>query len=124
MNFEGFWEEQTHMVWHYPLTFDLQGILLCMCSVSLVPGKGEWRFLNLSLKHGFAPLCLCHDYYYLDYCHDYYLKVFTRDKDWVLTLFLLLLPFQRANRKLIINALTGAYLSLVLGNAKNYKYPV
>ena len=93
MNFEGFWEEQTHMAWHFPPTFDPQGILLCMCSVSLVPGKGEWRFLNLSLKHGFAPLCLCHDYYldychdyYLDYCHDYYPKVFTRDKDWVLTL--------------------------------------
>ena len=40
------------------------------------------------------------------------------------SLFLLLLPFQRANRKLIINALTGAYLSPVLGNTKNYKYPV
>ena len=122
MNFEGFWEEQTHMVWHYPLTFDLQGILLCMCSVSLVPGKGEWRFLNLSLKHGFAPPCLCHDYY-LDYCHDYYLKVFTRDKHWLFNLFLLLLPFQRANRRLTVNALIGAHLSLVSGNASRCRHP-
>ena len=48
--------------------------------------------------------------------HDCYLKVFTRDKHWLPTLFLLLHSFQRANRKLIVNALTGAYLSLVSGN--------
>ena len=62
-----------------------------MCSISLVPKK-EWgrrrcRSLNPLFKQGFAPLCLCQGYY-LDYCHDYYLKVFTRDKDWLSTLFL------------------------------------
>ena len=29
------------MAWQYPLTFDLQGALLHMCSVSLVPKDGE-----------------------------------------------------------------------------------
>ena len=31
----------------------------------------------------------------------------------------MLLPFLRANRRLIVNALTGAHLSLVSGNADN-----
>ena len=56
------------------------------------------------LKQGFATLCPC---------HDYYCKVLTRDKHWLFTLFLLLLPFRRANRRLIVNALTGAHLALV-----------
>jgi len=42
----------------------------------------------------------------------------TRDKDWLFTLFLLLLPFQRANRRLVVNSSTGTHLSLVSGNAK------
>ena len=65
-----------------------------MCSVSLVPKEWGGRSLNPLLKQGFAPFCLC---------HDYYLTVFTRDKHWLFTLFLLLLPFQRANRRLIVN---------------------
>ena len=36
-----------------------------------------------------------------------------RDKHRLLTLFRLLFPFQRANGRLIKNALTGAHLSLV-----------
>ena len=33
-------------------------------------------------------------------CHDNYLKLFKREKHYPFTLFLLLLPFQRANRRL------------------------
>ena len=36
--------------------------------------------------------------------------------------FLLLLPFQRANRRLLVNALTGAHLSLLSRNASSVKY--
>ena len=39
-------------------------------------------------------------------------------KDWLLTLFLLLLPFLRANRGLVVNYSTGAHLSLASGSAK------
>jgi len=42
---------------------------------------------------------------------------------WLFTLLLLLLPFGKANRKLIANALTGAHLSLVSRNANYFKYP-
>ena len=69
---------------------------------------GEQRALNPLLKQCFAPLCPC---------HDYYLKVFTGDKDRLFTLYLLLLPFRRANRRLIVKAETGAHLSPVSGNA-------
>ena len=75
---------------------------------SLFQKRGEQRSLHPLLKQGFTSLCPC---------HDYYLKVFTRDKHWLFTLFLLLLPFQRANRRLIVNSSTGAHLSLVSGNA-------
>ena len=86
-----------------------------MCSVFLVPkkgggdgevggGSGKQRFHNPLLKQGFAPLFPCCDYY-LDYCHDYYLKVFTRDKDWLFTLFLLFLSFWRENRRLTVKLL-------------------
>ena len=51
-------------------------------------------------------------------CPDSYLQVFTRDKHWLFTLFLLLLPFWRANRRLIVNAVTGAHPSLISGNTK------
>ena len=88
------------MAWHYPLTFDLQGALLPMCSVSLSQKTGKWRSLSSLLKREFAFLCPCHDYYF---------KVFTRDKHWLFTLF----PFRRAN----VNASTGTHPSLVSGNA-------
>ena len=41
-----------------------------------------------------------------------------KDKHWLFTLFLLLLPFQRVNRRLIVNTLTGAHPSLVSRNAE------
>ena len=97
------------MAWPYPLTFDPQGAFLCMCSVSLVPKRG-----SRDLKQDFAPLCPC---------YDYYLKGFTRNKDWLFTLFILLLPLRRGNRRLIVNVLTGAHLSLVSGNANSFTYP-
>ena len=106
------------MAWSYPLTFDPQGAFLCMCSVSLNPKRGRRRSLNPLLNQGFASLCPCHDCY-LDYCHDYHLKVFTRNKHWLFTLFLLFLSFQRSNRRLIVNALTGAHLSLVSEHANS-----
>ena len=58
-------------------------------------------------------------------CPDSYLQVFTRGKHWLFTLFLLLLPFWRANRRLIVNAVTGAHPSLISGNTKGkagYRY--
>ena len=80
------------------------------------PKRRGAESLKPFLKQGFTPLCPCLDYY-LDYCHDYYLKVFTRNKHWLFTLFPLFLPFQRSNRRLTVNALIGAHLSLVSGNA-------
>ena len=56
---------------------------------------------NLLLNQGFASLCPC---------QDYSLEVFTRDKDWLLTLFLLLLQFLRAYRGLVLNSSTGTHL--------------
>ena len=112
------------MAGNYPLTFDTQRAFLPRGRVSLVPQRGDWRSLNPFLNQGFPYFCSCRGYYldycrdyYLDYCRDYYLKVFTGGKDWLFTLFLLLLPFWRANRRLIVNALTGAHLSLISGNA-------
>ena len=110
---KGFWEEQDSLWRHYTLTFDPQGAF-CACIVSpLSQTRGERRFLNPLLKQSFAPLCTC---------HDNYLKVFTRDKHWLFTLFLLLLPFWRANRRLVVNTLTGAHLCLVSENANSFKY--
>ena len=56
---------------------------------------------NLLLRQGFASL---HP------CQDYSLEVFTRDKDWLLTPFLLLLQFLRANRGLVLNSSAGCSL--------------
>ena len=81
---------------------------------------GEERSLNLFVKQDFTPLCPWHDYY-LDYLCDYYLKEFTSDKHLLCTLFLH--PFWRADRRLIVNVLTRAHLSLVLENANRCKYP-
>ena len=108
------------MAWNFPLTFDPKE-LFCLGVVSplsqrRVGGWGECAdSLILYSKQGFAPLCPCHGYY-LDCCHDYYLKVFTRDKDWLFTLFLLLLSFWRENRRLIVKL-------LVSGSAKSCKHP-
>ena len=41
---------------------------------------------------------------------------YLQERDWLFTLFLLLLPFWRAKRRLIVNILTGAHLSLVSGD--------
>ena len=103
---DGFWEEQDSLWPGDILTFDLQG--------ALSPKGGKGRFLNPLLRQGFAPHCPC---------HDYYLRMFTRQKGRLFTRFLLLLPFQRANRRLIVNALTGAHLTLVSGNSNSFKYP-
>ena len=110
------------MAWHCPQTFNPQKAFLCMFSVSFVPKEGEQQSLNPFLTQGFAPLCPCLDYY-LDYCHDCYFKVFTRDKPWLFTPFLLLFSFQRANRRPIVYALTRVQLSLVSGNANSCEYP-
>lgn len=68
----------------------------CMCSVSLTQecSRSIWHFDPL-LKQGLGPLYSC---------HDCYLASSTGDKAWLFTLFLLLLSFRRANRRLIINA--------------------
>ena len=108
---EGFWEEQDSW-WPgiIPWLFTYKESF-CTCIVSpLSQKREEWRSLNPLLKQGFAPLCPC---------YDYYLKVFRRDKHWLFTLFLLLHPFWRSNKRLIVNALTGAHLSLVSGNANS-----
>ena len=80
----------------------------CACVVSpLSQEKEEGDPLNLSSSRVLPPLCPCHYYYF---------TVFTREKYWLFTPLLLLFPFWRANRRLIINSLTGAHLSLVPGN--------
>ena len=97
---------------HYGLAlfpdFWPQGNFLHMCSVSF---KGEWSTLNFTQSFPLFVLATT------------YLKVFIRDKHWLFTLFLLLLPFWRENRRLIVNVLTRAYLSLISENAGSFKYP-
>ena len=85
-----------------------------MCSASLILKTGKWRTCNPSFRQGLASLC---------HCHDYCLEMLTRDKDWLFSLFftlaiyLLLLPFRRAIRRLIVNSSVGAHLSPVPENA-------
>ena len=102
---EGFWEEEDAL---WPgITPDLWPTRSPSALVSCLPWSqktGKWRSLSSLLKREFAFLCPCHDYYF---------KVFTEDKHWLFTLF----PFQRANRKLTVNASTGTHPSLVSGNA-------
>ena len=88
------------MAWHYP---DPQG------AVAPLSQGGEWGSLNPLLKQGFAPLCPYHGI----------TSRSLQDKHWLFILFLLLLPFRRANRRLIVNSSTGAHLLLVSGNAKS-----
>lgn len=87
-----------------------------MCSFSLVPKDGRVRPLNPLLK-GFCPSILAM-IVTLTIAMTIALKVFAGCLP-----FLLLLPFQRANRELIVNALTGAHLSIVSRNADSFKYP-
>ena len=110
------------MAWYYPLNFDPQGAFLHKYNVSLLPKEeGAQNALVLDSVR-VLPLCPCHDYY-LDFCHDCHrvYNVFTRDKAWLFTLFLLLLPFRRANRSPIVNALTGAHPSQEM--LRVVKYP-
>lgn len=111
------------MAWHYPLTFDPHGAFLHMCSVSLVPREGGAEMPLSFTQTGFALLCPCHGYD-LDYGHDYYLKGVYKRQTLALYNVSVRLPFWRANRRLIINALTGAHLPLVAENATSSKYPV
>lgn len=46
------------MAWHYPLTFDIQGTFLRMCSVSLVP-KGGVDIPSSFTQNMVLPLCPC-----------------------------------------------------------------
>ena len=65
------------MAWYYPLIYEPQGAFLHMYIVFPLSQKGgRGRSLNPLPKRDFAPLCPC---------HDYYLKLFTKDKDWLLT---------------------------------------
>ena len=82
---ECFWEEQDSLWPGIIPTFDSKETFSA-CVVSLF----------LDSDRVFASLCPC---------QDYFLEVFTRDKDWLFTLFLLLLPFWRTNWRLIINSL-------------------
>ena len=97
------------MAWRYPLTFDPQGASFAHVSCLPCPKRGGPGHPLILYSDRVLPL-LCP-------YHDYYLKLFTSDKHWLFTLFLLLFPFGRTNRRLIVNALTGAHLSLVSENA-------
>lgn len=66
------------------------------------PKRWSGHPLILYSEQGFAPLSL----------HDYYLKVFKRDKHWLSTLFLLLLPFWSANRRLVVGIHPEAHFFL------------
>ena len=100
---EGFWEKQDSL-WPRVIPWLLthrEPFYACVIS-PLSPKNWEQRCLNSLLNQSFARLCsshdcyldYCHDCYldychdcYLDYCHDYCLKVFTRDKHWLLPCF-------------------------------------
>ena len=80
--------------------FWLQGAFLHRYSASLI-----------LYCEGFSHPSLCP-------CHDYSHEMVTRDKDWLLTVFLWLVPFQRANRRLAVNSSTWVHLSVASGNAR------
>ena len=73
-----------------------------------------WGFF--ALGHGVSPYS-CSSAYCLTGVFQETYWGFTRVKNWLFTLFVLLLLFERACRSLIVNALTGAHQSLVSGNA-------
>ena len=104
---------------HYVLVLSLDFLThkepFCACVASpLSEKRGQGEPLILYSHRVLPPLRPC-----LDYCHDHYLNVFTKDKRWLFTLFLLLFPFCRAKRRLTLNALTRAPLSLVSGNVNS-----
>ena len=74
---------KTHYGLEFFSDFWLQGAFLCMCIVSLI------LYSERNFFFFFASLCPC---------HDYSLEMFTRNKDWLFTLFLLSLPFWIASR--------------------------
>ena len=82
---------------------------------------GRWFTLVWATKEVWDPLIL-YSNRILPLCpwYDYSLKVFTRDKHWLFTLLLLLVPFQRVNNRLTINGLTGVHPSLVSGNVNTF----
>ena len=71
------------MAWNYSLTFDSKEPS-CVCVLSPLPFTQKEIFFFF-----FASLCPC---------HDYSLEMFTRNKDWLFTLFLLSLPFWTDSR--------------------------
>ena len=84
---------ESHMLGFAP-PFYPPGVFLSMWNVSLAPWRGYTWPLDPLLKQCLAPLCSC---------HDCYLKVSIGDKVWLFTLFQLLFPFWRANRRLVVN---------------------
>ena len=109
-------KSKTHYGLEFSPDFWPQGVFLHMClpcPKSVCVGGGVGGRLNALLKQGFALFVLAMTY----------LKVFIRDKHWLFTLSLLLLPFWRENRRLIVNVLARAYLSLISENANSFKYP-
>ena len=119
---EGFWEKQDSSrsgVIPWLLTHKES---FCACVVSLLSQKREEAdplivhsnkvFPSLSLPQLLTlTIAMIITLRYIQETNAYY------------TLFLLLLPFWRANRRLIVNALTGAHLSIVSENANSFKYP-
>ena len=83
---------KTHMAWSYPLTFNSKEAF-CTCVASPVSYT----------QTGLLP---------------YSLEMLTGDKDFLFALFPLSLPFERANRGLVVSSSTAAHLSLASGNAK------
>ena len=90
---EGFWEEQDSLWSGVVPQLLTPRVFPSVCSLSLI----------LYSDRVFAFLCPC---------HDYPLEMFTRDKDWLFTLLLFLLPFLRANRRLVVNSSTGVHYHL------------
>ena len=60
----------------YPLTFDPQGALLNICSVSLVPKEGGWRSRNPLFKKVF-PLAMTVILRYIQETYTGYLPCFS-----------------------------------------------
>ena len=84
-----------------PLLMISQAAFLHMCSVSLSQKRWGGRS-RILYSNRVLPLCPCHDYYF---------KVFTEKKTgYLFTLFVLLIPFLRASRRLWMPYLEPTYL--------------